>query len=160
VEGQRKGVGLLRDQVLEWIAVALADPTFKGIAIFILGRRVPGLAPGQVLFSDVLEIGSTAEACRAEAGRGRPWGPLAGARVAEGVILPIDRAVFVTDLSPGDRGLKREPAGAWGLINQIAVAGQIDRHSLLRELAGHDEMGILEAGVQRLRQDILGARRA
>src|SRR4029077_5577085 len=74
IEGQGERVALLRDHVLQRIAIALPNPGLEGIAVFVVGRRVPGLPAGHALLADVLEGG-----CPAEAG----WPESGGARLGD-----------------------------------------------------------------------------
>src|SRR5467141_288212 len=65
VEGQRDvlAAGLSFD-VLDWVAVALADIGVEGVAILVLGRRMPHLSLGQRLLANVLLVARAREGVR------------------------------------------------------------------------------------------------
>src|SRR5207244_11487548 len=93
VEGQRDvlaaGLGL---DVLDRVAVFLEEVGIEGVAIFILRRRVPGLALRQVLLAYVLLLTRSSEGPGIDAGSALGSHPLVE-RGAETVVRAVERDV-------------------------------------------------------------------
>src|SRR5437763_16775768 len=96
VEAQRDvlaaGLGL---DVLDRVAVALADIRVEGVAILVLGRRVPGLPAWQTLLANVPQGGYPAEAVWLESRGARLGHPLAVPRNGAVVVGPLEIGIAV-----------------------------------------------------------------
>src|SRR6266480_24058 len=161
VKAQVERIALLGDLVFDRVAVAFANPPVKLVAVLVLGLRMPGLPGRQIFLSDIGEIRGAGKAVTAQAGGGRLCGPLAVSGHDEGVVDSVDGNVLVADLLPGHRGLEFEPSGASVLVDQCPIAVDVHGDAAWRradELAGHEEMRVVEVGVKRLGQNVLGAR--
>src|ERR1700694_2180678 len=155
-QGIRSLVARLGDLVLERVSVAFANPAIELVAILVLGFRVPGFAVGQAFLADVLELGGTGEAPRPEARAGRSRRPLPIPRDRERVVDAIDRNVVDGDLLPGDGRVELEVAGTGRLVDDRAVTVEVDHGALGAAFARHQEVGVLQVGLVRLGQDVLG----
>src|SRR5438874_957194 len=159
VEGQRDVLpAALGLDVFDRITVALPDVGVEGVALFVLGRRVPGLSLRQAFLADIL-LGTGAAECRGiDAGCAFRRLPLRAAW-RQTIVCAVERDLFDREGLTADRRLELEVALRLGLVDQGTVAGKRHGGPVIRDLSRHLEVRVLQVGLLRFGQHFLRARR-
>src|SRR5207245_11374714 len=111
------GLGL---DVLDRIAVTLPDVGLEGVAMLILGRRVPDLSLRQGFLPDVLLHARAREGVRIDARGALDRHPLGGGR-RQAVVGAVERDLLDRERLAADGGLEFESSCRLGLVDQGAV---------------------------------------
>src|SRR5438094_3083657 len=159
VEGQRDVLpAALGLDVFDRITVALPDVGVEGVALFVLGGRVPGLSLRQVFLADILLGTGAAECRRIEAGCAFRRHPLRAAW-RQAIVCAVERDLFDREGLTADRRLELEVALRLGLVDQGTVAGKRHGGPVIRDLSRHLEVRVFQVGLLRFGQHFLRARR-
>src|SRR2546428_13169182 len=104
VKGQRDALAAgLRLDIPDRVTIFLADVGIERVAVFILGRRVPGPALRQVLLADVLLLTRSDEGAGIDAGVARRRHPLGRCR-GQTEVRAVEGACMVGDRVPSAVG--------------------------------------------------------
>src|SRR5438094_2615504 len=159
VEGQCDVLpAVLSLDVFDRVGVALPDVGVEGVALLVLGGRMPGLALWEVYLADILLVTGAAEGRRIEARRALRRHPLRAAW-RQAIVCAIQRDLFDCERLTTDRRLELEVSLRLRLVDEGTVADELHGNPVIRDLPGHLEVCVLQVGLLRLGQHFLRARR-